>query len=161
MPLKLVIQIPCYNEQDSLPGTVADLPTRIEGIDEIYVQIVDDGSTDATADIAGRLGVHVVRLDRHRGLASAFRAGLAAGLAAGADIITNTDADNQYVGDDIKKLVRPILANHGDVVVGDRQVFTIKDFSFIKKILQKLGSAVVSVLSGIRVPDATSGFRAY
>ena len=161
MTLKLVIQIPCYNEQDALPQTVADLPRQINGIDNIEVQIVDDGSTDGTVDIARRLGLRVVALDRHRGLASAFRAGLTAALSAGADIIVNTDADNQYVGEDIVKLVHPILAKRADVVVGDRQVLTIKDFSFTKKVLQKIGSAVVSILSGIKIPDATSGFRAY
>jgi glycosyltransferase involved in cell wall biosynthesis len=161
MSVKLVIQIPCYNEEDALPGTIADLPKEISGIDKIEVQIVDDGSTDGTVAVARRLGVHVVALDRHRGLASAFRAGLTAALSGGADIIVNTDADNQYVGDDIVKLVRPILEKRADVVVGDRRVLTVKDFSFTKKLLQKLGSAVVSVLSGIKIPDATSGFRAY
>src|SRR5262245_20125977 len=143
MSLKLVIQIPCYNEQDALPQTIADLPKEIDGIDNIEVQIVDDGSTDGTVDVARRLGVRVVSLDRHRGLASAFRAGLTAALSAGADIIVNTDADNQYVGEDIVKLVRPILAKRGDVIVGDRQVLTVKEFSFTKKVLQKIGSAVV------------------
>ncbi len=159
--VKLVIQIPCYNEQDVLPRTVADLPKQISGIDKIEVQIVDDGCTDGTADVARRLGLRVVSLDRHRGLASAFRAGLTAALSAGADIIVNTDADNQYVGEDIVKLVDPILAKRGDVVVGDRQVLTVKEFSFTKRVLQKLGSAVVSLLSGITIPDAPSGFRAY
>jgi glycosyltransferase involved in cell wall biosynthesis len=120
MSLKLVIQIPCYNEEDALPRTISDLPARIEGVDEIEVQIIDDGSSDATVDVARRLGVRVVALDRHRGLASAFRAGLVAALSAGADIIVNTDADNQYVGEDIGKLVRPILEKRGEVVVGDR-----------------------------------------
>jgi glycosyltransferase involved in cell wall biosynthesis len=161
MSLKLVIQIPCYNEEDALPRTITDLPARVEGVDEIEVQIIDDGSSDATVDVARRLGVRVVALDRHHGLASAFRAGLVSALRAGADIIVNTDADNQYVGEDIGKLVRPILEKRGEVVVGDRQVFTIKEFSLLKKILQKVGSAVVSVLAGIKIPDATSGFRAY
>ena len=159
--VKLVIQIPCFNEEESLPGTVADLPASIEGIDAIEVQVVDDGSSDATAEVARRLGARVVSLGQHRGLASAFRAGLETALRAGADIIVNTDADNQYVGDDIRKLVAPILAGGADVVVGDRQVFTIRDFSLVKKVLQKVGSAVVGLLSGVRIPDATSGFRAY
>jgi glycosyltransferase involved in cell wall biosynthesis len=160
-PIKLIIQIPCFNEEETLPRTIADLPKQIDGVDEIGIQIIDDGSSDATTAVARRLGAIVITLGQHRGLASAFRAGLQAALLAGADIVVNTDADNQYVGQDIQVLVRPILAGHADVVVGDRQVFTIPDFSVVKKVLQKVGSAVVGLLSGVRIPDATSGFRAY
>jgi glycosyltransferase involved in cell wall biosynthesis len=125
------------------------------------VQVIDDGSSDGTLEVARRLGARVVSLDQHRGLASAFRAGLESAVLAGADIIVNTDADNQYAGEDIRKLILPILERRADVVVGDREVFTIKEFSTIKKILQKVGSRVVGMLSGLKIPDATSGFRAY
>lgn len=159
--MKLVIQIPCYNEESTLPGTLRDLPCEIDGIDEIEVLIVDDGSTDKTADVAQALGVaHVVRLGRNRGLANAFVRGLEASVAAGADIIVNTDADNQYRGEDIKRLVEPILEGRADIVVGDRGVTSLPEFSPLKRRLQQLGSWVVQTASGISTPDATSGFRA-
>lgn len=159
--MKLIIQIPCYNEESTLPGTLHDLPREIEGIDAVEVLIIDDGSADKTADVAQACGVeHVVRLGRNRGLANAFVRGLEASVAAGADIIINTDADNQYRGDDIKRLVRPILEGRADIVVGDRGVTSLPEFSPLKRRLQQLGSWVVQTASGISTPDATSGFRA-
>lgn len=159
--MKLVIQIPCYNEESTLPQTFADLPRRIEGIDEIEVLIVDDGSRDRTVEVARELGVHhVVRLTRNMGLATAFVRGLEASLWAGADIVVNTDADNQYRGADIVALVQPILRGSADIVVGDRGVTSVAEFSALKRKLQALGSWVVKQASGVDTPDATSGFRA-
>ena len=160
--IKLIIQIPCFNESDTLPGTLEELPTAIPGVDRIEVLVVDDGSADDTADVARRLGVqHVLRFPENRGLAAAFRAGLEASLKAGADLVVNTDADNQYNADDIAKLVAPILAGEADIVVGDRGVGELEQFSPIKRRLQRLGSWFVGRASGIRTPDATSGFRAF
>jgi glycosyltransferase involved in cell wall biosynthesis len=160
--VKLIIQIPCFNEADQLPATLADLPEEIPGVDAIEWLIVDDGSTDATVEVARALGVdHVVRLTNHKGLAAAFQAGLDACLKLGADVIVNTDADNQYRGDDIPKLVAPILAGTADLVIGDRQIDSVAEFSPLKKRLQRLGSAVVRRVSHTGVPDVTSGFRAY
>jgi glycosyltransferase involved in cell wall biosynthesis len=160
--MKLIIQIPCFNEEDQLPGTLADLPRAVEGFDEVEWLIVDDGSVDRTVEVARANGVdHVVRLTNNKGLASAFQAGLDASLKLGADVIVNTDADNQYCADDIPKLVGPIVRGDADMVVGDRQVETIEHFSPLKIRLQKLGSGVVRKLSGTDVPDTTSGFRAY
>jgi len=159
--MKLIIQIPCYNEADYLPLTLKDLPKEIEGIDKVEVLIVDDGSTDGTADIAVKNGVeHILRFKKNRGLAAAFSAGLQASLRLGADIIVNTDADNQYKGSEIPKLIAPILKGEADIVVGDRQPQTIPHFSWTKKKLQKLGSSLVKILSKTKIPDATSGFRA-
>ena len=159
--MKLVIQIPCYNEEKTLPQTLSDLPRTIEGIDEIEVLVVDDGSTDGTVRVAHELGVdHIVRLANNRGLAAAFVAGLEAALLRGADVIVNTDADNQYRGADIELLVEPILAGRADIVVGDRGVMTVAEFSPLKRRLQQVGSWIVERLSGIRIADATSGFRA-
>ncbi len=160
--MKLVIQIPCYNEQATLPQTIQDLPRTLPGIDEIEYLIIDDGSTDRTVEVARELGVHhVIRLKQNRGLANAFVTGLEAAIRAGADIIVNTDADNQYRGDDIGCLVQPILAKQADIVVGDRGVAVHEYFSPTKRWLQRLGSWVVERASGIPVPDATSGFRAF
>ncbi len=159
--MKLVIQIPCYNEENTLPATYRDLPREIHGIDEIEVLVVDDGSTDATVDVARALGVqHVLSLGRNRGLAEAFVKGLEYALSVGADIIVNTDADNQYRGADIARLVEPILAQQADIVVGDRGVTTVSEFSSLKRKLQQLGSWVVQQAAGVAIPDATSGFRA-
>jgi glycosyltransferase involved in cell wall biosynthesis len=160
--MKLIIQIPCFNEAEQLPGTLADLPREVPGIDEVEWLIIDDGSTDATVDVARAHGVdHVVRLTNNKGLAAGFQAGLDACLKLGADVIVNTDADNQYYGGDIPKLVEPILAGRADMVVGDRETDSIEHFSPLKKRLQRLGSAVVRRASGTTVPDTTSGFRAY
>ncbi len=160
--MKLIIQIPCYNEEATLPLTLADLPRELPGIDAIEVLVVDDGSRDRTAEVARELGVHhIVRHKRNRGLAAAFQTGLEAALAAGADIIVNTDADNQYYGPDIGRLVEPILAGRADIVVGDRGVAALAHFSPVKRLLQRLGSWVVERAAGIPIPDATSGFRAF
>ncbi len=160
--MKLIIQIPCFNEAEQLPATLADLPREMPGIDEVEWLIIDDGSTDATVEVARAHGVdHVVRLTNNKGLAAGFQAGLDACLKLGADVIVNTDADNQYFGGDIPKLVEPIIAGRADMVVGDRETDTIEHFSPLKKRLQRLGSAVVRRASGTNVPDTTSGFRAY
>jgi glycosyltransferase involved in cell wall biosynthesis len=160
--VKLIIQIPCLNEEEQLPSTLADLPRAVPGFDEVEWLVVDDGSTDRTIEVARQHGVdHIVRLTRNKGLAAAFQAGIDASLKLGADVIVNTDADNQYRASDIATLVEPIVAGHADMVVGDRNVMAIEHFSFLKKRLQRLGSWVVRLASDTRVPDATSGFRAY
>jgi glycosyltransferase involved in cell wall biosynthesis len=160
--MKLIIQIPCFNEEAQLPTTLSRLPRQIDGFDSVEWLIVDDGSTDRTIEVARAAGVdHVVRLTNNKGLAAAFQAGLDAGLKLGADVIVNTDADNQYEGADIPKLVAPILSGHADMVVGDRQIGTIAHFSAGKKLLQRLGSWVVRQASSTEIPDTTSGFRAY
>lgn len=159
--MKLVIQIPCYNEEATLPQTFRDLPQEIEGIDEIEVLIVDDGSQDATVAVARKLGVHhIVQHGYNRKLAAAFVTGLESSLQVGADIIVNTDADNQYSGADIESLVRPIIDGLAEIVIGDRDVAQVADFSPLKRRLQQLGSWVVKTVSGVDTPDATSGFRA-
>ncbi len=160
--MKLIVQIPCLNEERTLPRVLAELPRELPGFDRVEWLVVDDGSTDATTEEARAAGVdHVVRLTNNKGLAAAFQAGLDAALKLGADVIVNTDADNQYRAADIPKLVEPILSGRADMVVGDRQVRTIDHFSPTKKLLQRLGSWVVRRASGTRVPDTTSGFRAY
>jgi glycosyltransferase involved in cell wall biosynthesis len=160
--MKLIIQIPCFDEEATLPATLADLPREIEGIEAVEWLVIDDGSTDHTVEVAREHGVHhIVRLTNNKGLAAAFQAGLDASLKLGADIIVNTDADNQYFGGDIPKLVAPILAGDADMVIGDRETDQIEHFSPVKKRLQRLGSAVVRRASGTNVPDTTSGFRAY
>jgi glycosyltransferase involved in cell wall biosynthesis len=159
--MKLIIQIPCLNEATTLPATLAQLPRSLAGVDEIEVLIIDDGSTDGTADTARSLGVqHVVHFERNRGLAAAFTAGLDAAVRAGADIIVNTDADNQYQASDISKLIEPILAGRAEIVVGDRGVGSLDHFSPIKRKLQVLGSRIVGRAAELETPDATSGFRA-
>ncbi|HZX09406.1 MAG TPA: glycosyltransferase family 2 protein [Acidobacteriota bacterium] len=159
--MKLIIQIPCFNEAKYLPITLKDLPREIKGIDQIETLVIDDGSRDNTAEVAEKNGVdHIVRFRKHRGLAAGFSAGLEACLLHGADIIVNTDADNQYRGADIPKLIDPILKGQADIVIGDRQTQQIKHFSWIKKKLQKLGSFVVKFLSKTDILDAPSGFRA-
>lgn len=159
--MKLLIQIPCLNERDHLGATVADLPRRIPGVDSIEVLVVDDGSDDGTAELAEQLGVHhVLRFPVNRGLAAAYSAGLDACLRLGADVVVNTDADNQYRGADIARLVAPILAGRAEIVVGDRRTDTIAHFSPLKRLLQRWGSRVVRRASGTDVRDSTSGFRA-
>ena len=160
--MKLIIQIPCFNEEETFPCTVNDLPKQIEGIDQIEYLIINDGSIDNTVQVARELGVHhVVNFPNNRGLAKGFMAGIDACLKLGADIIVNTDGDNQYKGDNIEKLIQPILKGEADVVVGDRQVDKVKHFSCMKKILQKIGSRVVRLAAGCNIVDTTSGFRAY
>jgi glycosyltransferase involved in cell wall biosynthesis len=160
--VKLIIQIPCLDEEATLPATIADLPRQIDGIDEIELLVIDDGSTDRTVEVARENGVeHIVRLTNNKGLAAGFQAGLDACLKLGADIVVNTDADNQYRGADVARLVAPILAGGADMVVGDRQVAHIEHFSGSKKTLQRLGSWLVRRLSGTEIADTTSGFRAY
>jgi glycosyltransferase involved in cell wall biosynthesis len=160
--MKLIIQIPCLNEEESLPITLADLPREIRGFESVEWLIIDDGSTDRTVDVARDHGVdHIVRLTNNKGLASGFQAGLDAALKLGADVIVNTDADNQYYGPDIERLVQPILSGNADMVVGDREIQTIEHFSRPKKALQRLGSWVVRQASQTTIPDTTSGFRAY
>jgi glycosyltransferase involved in cell wall biosynthesis len=160
--MKLIIQIPCLNEEATLPATIADLPSSVPGFDAVEMLVIDDGSTDRTVEVAREAGVeHIVRLTNNKGLAAGFQAGLDACLKLGADVVVNTDADNQYSGADVAKLVAPILAGEADMVVGDRQVTTIEHFSDSKKGLQRLGSWIVRRLSGTEVTDATSGFRAY
>lgn len=159
--MKLIVQIPCYNEEHTLAQTVADIPRQIAGVDEVRILIIDDGSTDRTVEVARAVGVDYIVQNRHnRGLARTFRAGIDACLKLGADIIVNTDGDNQYAGWNIPDLIQPILAGKADIVVGDRQTHKVQHFSFFKKMLQRVGSAVVRGLSGTTIPDAVSGFRA-
>ena len=160
--MKLIIQIPCKDEEEALPVTLGDLPRQVSGFDEVEWLIIDDGSTDRTIEVAREHGVdHIVRLTNNKGLASGFQAGLDACLKLGADVIVNTDADNQYYGPDVARLVEPILSGNADMVVGDREVMTIEHFSPLKKRLQRLGSWVVRQASSTTIPDTTSGFRAY
>lgn len=160
--MKLIIQIPCLNEEETIGITVADLPRKIEGVDEIEYLIINDGSTDNTEEAAKAAGVHhIVRFTRNRGLASAFMAGIDACIKLGADIIVNTDADNQYFGGDVEKIVKPIIEGKADIVIGERPISEIDHFSPLKKILQKVGSWGVRTVSNTNIPDAPSGFRAY
>jgi glycosyltransferase involved in cell wall biosynthesis len=160
--MKLIIQIPCKDEEQTLPATLHDLPRELPGFEVVEWLVIDDGSTDRTVEVARANGVdHIVRLTNNKGLAVGFQAGLDACLKLGADVIVNTDADNQYYGPDIAKLVAPIVAGDADMVVGDRQVMTIEHFSPLKKTLQRFGSWIVRQASATDVPDTTSGFRAY
>lgn len=160
--MKLFIQIPCYNEENTLPSTLADLPKAIAGIDTIETLVIDDGSRDKTVEVARQCGVtHVLSLQTNRGLAKAFSAGLDYALSHGADIVVNTDGDNQYVGQDIALLVQPILDNRADLVVGCRPIATHPEFGFIKKKLQQLGSWSLRYISKTDIQDAASGFRAF
>jgi glycosyltransferase involved in cell wall biosynthesis len=160
--LKLIVQIPCFNEEQTLPQTIHNLPHYIEGIDTVETLIIDDGCKDNTCKVAEEFGVdHIVKNTSNKGLASTFFAGLDASLRLGADIIVNTDGDNQYNGQDISKLIEPILNGEADIVIGDRQPDNNHHFSPVKKKLQKIGSFVVRLLSDTDVPDAVSGFRAF
>ena len=159
---KLIIQIPCLNEAATLPATLADLPASVPGVDVIETLVIDDGSRDGTADVARANGVnHIVRLTRNKGLAAAFMAGIDASLKQGADFIVNTDADNQYGGHEIPKLLAPLLRGEADMVIGDRNIAGLQHMSWQKRQLQRLGSWVVRQVSNTSVPDTTSGFRAY
>jgi glycosyltransferase involved in cell wall biosynthesis len=160
--MKLIVQIPCYNEELTLPATFNDIPKTIPGVDQVEIMIIDDGSTDKTIEVAKALGVdHIIINKNNRGLARTFRKGIDECLKRGADIIVNTDGDNQYAGWDIPKLIQPILDGKADLVVGDRNTGKVAHFSALKKFLQRFGSYVVKTLSGVNVPDAVSGFRAY
>lgn len=160
--MKLIIQIPCYNEEKSLPVTLNALPKKIDGVDEIEILIINDGSSDKTVEVAKSLGVkHIVEMPHNCGLAKAFVAGINSALALDADIIVNTDADNQYCAEDIEKLIKPILNGSADIVIGSRPVSKIQHFSLLKKMLQKLGSFVMRLISSTAVEDAPSGFRAF
>jgi glycosyltransferase involved in cell wall biosynthesis len=162
IPLKLIIQIPCLNEAQTLSDTVQALPKELSGIDILEYLVIDDGSTDDTAGVARQAGVHhVITMPHHEGLASAFTIGLEESLKKGADIIVNTDADNQYNADDIQPLIEPILKGRADIVIGDRGVTNLQSFSPSKRFLQRFGSWIIGRASGINTPDATSGFRAF
>jgi len=160
--MKLIIQIPCYNEEKTLPDVIRDLPRQVAGVDEIEYLVIDDGSNDRTVDVARDLGVHhIVSLGSNQGLATAFAKGIAKSLEAGADVIVNTDGDNQYKAEFIKDLIAPIVEGKLDIVVGTRPIEEIEHFSWTKKKFQQLGSFVVRQFSSTDVPDTTSGFRAY
>jgi glycosyltransferase involved in cell wall biosynthesis len=160
--MKLIIQIPCLNEEDTLPQTLADLPREVPGIDVVEFLVIDDGSTDRTVEIARECGAHhVLTLGSNRGLATAFRKGVDYALAQGADIIVNTDGDNQYCGADIPKLVQPVLEDKADIVVGSRPITDHPEFGIVKKLLQVAGSWVLRLISKTTVRDAPSGFRAF
>lgn len=160
--MKLIVQIPCFNEEETLPVTIKDIPREIPGVDRVEILVIDDGSMDRTSQVARECGVdHVIRFKSNQGLAKGFITGLQEALRLGADIIVNTDADNQYCGGEIPRLIRPIIEGKADIVIGNREVETIKHFSPAKKFLQKFGSWVVRVASDTRIPDAPSGFRAF
>ena len=158
---KLIIQIPCFNEEETLLTTLNELPEKVSGIEEIEVLVINDGSKDNSVEIAKQWGAKILDIKTNRGLANAFRAGIAESLKLGADIIVNTDADNQYCANDIEKLVRPVIEGKADIVIGARDIASIKEFTPLKKFFQKLGSAVLRLLSSTPVEDAPSGFRAF
>ncbi len=160
--MKLIVQIPCFDEEQTLPAVIRDIPRQVPGIDQVEILVIDDGSSDRTSAVARECGAeHVIRFPHNRGLGQAFKAGFDACLRLGADVIVNTDGDNQYCGGDIGKLVAPILGGRADMVIGDRQPQAIAHFSFLKRCLQGLGSRVISRLAGVQVPDVASGFRAF
>ncbi|MFZ2493600.1 MAG: glycosyltransferase family 2 protein, partial [Thermoanaerobaculia bacterium] len=160
--MKLIVQIPAFNEQATIAQALRDIPKKLDGITSIETLVIDDGSSDQTVESARKAGVtHILQLRTHKGLAAAFTAGIDAALRLGADVIVNTDADNQYAAADIAKLVAPIIAGSAEVVIGDRQVATSPHMSPVKRMLQRIGSWSVGLASGIRVPDVTSGFRAF
>ncbi|KQO62172.1 glycosyltransferase family 2 protein [Curtobacterium sp. Leaf261] len=160
--MKLFVQIPCLNEEATLASVIETIPTSIDGIDEIEILVIDDGSSDRTREVAEALGVrHFVRHTRNMGLARSFRDGVDYALLHGADIVVNTDGDNQYPQESIAELVQPIVAGQADIVIGDRQTRTIEHFSRFKRSMQALGSRAASIAAGVDLPDAASGFRAY
>ena len=160
--MKVIVQIPCLNEEATLPATLRDIPRKIDGVDRVEILIIDDGCTDRTLEVAREMGVdHIVKFPGNRGLGHAFSAGMDRCLQLGADVIVNTDGDNQYFGGDIPRLVKPIIEGRAHIVIGDREPEKVAHFSFIKKKMQTLGSKVVSRLAGITVPDVPSGFKAY
>ena len=160
--MKLIIQIPCYNEEKTLPSVIGDLPRELPGIDKIEYLVIDDGSSDRTVEVAGELGVHhILKLGSNQGLATAFAKGISKAMELGADIIVNTDGDNQYKAEYIKDLIGPIVEGQKDIVIGARPIENIEHFSWTKKKLQQLGSFVVRQFSGTAIADTTSGFRAY
>jgi glycosyltransferase involved in cell wall biosynthesis len=160
-PVTLIVQVPCFNEADTLPAVIRAIPRQIDGVDRVEILVIDDGSNDSTVRVAQDLGVdHIVRHTNNKGLARAFRTGIDSCLSLGADIIVNTDGDNQYNGQDIVQLIRPILDGTADIVVGDRRTQEVAHFSPLKRLLQRLGSRIVRTLSGTDVPDTVSGFRA-
>ena len=159
--MKVVVQIPCLNEERTLPEVLRTIPKKISGVDEIIILIIDDGSTDKTIDVARELGVREFVVRPHRGLARSFQDGVNRALELGADIIVNTDGDNQYPQARIADLVQPIIAGQADIVIADRQVHKIEHFSLAKKVLQKIGTRVLNTAAGTKVADAPSGFRAY
>ena len=159
--MKLIVQIPCLDEEKTIASAVKDIPRQIAGIDKVEILVIDDGSSDQTSPIAKEAGAeHIIRFSKTKGLGPAFSAGIETALKLGADIIVNTDGDNQYRGEDIPKLVQPILDGKAEIVIGDRKIASIKEFSFLKKLLHRLGNAVVRRISGLVIFDATSGFRA-
>src|SRR5438270_249407 len=160
--MRLVVQIPCLNEETTLPLVLESIPEKVPGVDEIIILVIDDGSTDKTVEVAKRYGVkHFVRHVRNQGLGRSFHDGVLKALELDADIVVNTDGDNQYPQNRIGDLVQPILNGEADIVIADRQTQKIEHFSFTKKLLQRVGSRVVSRAAGIELPDAASGFRAY
>ena len=160
--MKLIVQIPCLNEEESIAQTIKEIPRQISGIDQVEILVLDDGSSDRTAEIARNSGAeHIIRFSKTKGLGPAFISGIETALKLGADIIVNTDGDNQYRGEDIPKLIKPILEGTAEIVIGDRRIVTVKEFSLLKKMLHRLGNLVVRQISGLAIFDATSGFRAF
>ena len=159
--MKLIVQIPCLNEEKTIAQTIKDIPRQIPGIDKVEILVIDDGSSDKTVQIARESGAeHIICFSKTKGLSAAFISGIETAIKLGADIIVNTDGDNQYRGEEISKLIRPILDGRAEIVIGDRKIATIKEFGFVKRHLHKLGNIIVRRISGLAIFDATSGFRA-